>query len=258
MFMPEIKTIVMKFGGTSVAEEAARKRMVKHIIREVNDGYKVLVVVSAMGRLGAAYSTDTLAQLVSKKVTPRESDRLLSCGEVISSIITSDTLRGQGVKVDSLAPHELGIITDDTFCDAHILIVDTQDLLKKFQKFDVLIAPGFIGINEEGYITTLGRGGSDTTAIALGASIGSEFIDIYSDVIGVMTKDPKIDPDAQLIKELTYDELIEIANSGAKVIHLKAIKLAKDYEVNMRFRSTFEDFVGTVVKKNVTKETDHE
>ena len=238
----------MKFGGTSVADEAARTLMVGHIIREVENGFKVLVVVSAMGRLGAAYATDTLGSLVSKKISPRESDRLLSCGEVISSIVASDFARTHGLSVTSLAPVEVGIITDANHTDAHILIVDTQDLLDKFEVYDVLIAPGFIGISEDGSITTLGRGGSDTSAIALGASLGAEFVDIYSDVIGIMSEDPKTNPDAVLIPEMTYNELIKLAEAGAKVIHLKAIKLAKDCEVRMRFRSTFEDFVGTVVK----------
>ena len=247
--MSQIKTIVMKFGGTSVADESARKLMVGHIIREVEAGFKALVVVSAMGRLGSAYATDTLSALVSNKISPRESDRLLSCGEVISSIVTSDLVRAHGLSVTSLAPVELGILTDTNHTDAHILIVDTRDLLDKFAIHDVLIAPGFIAVSEEGFITTLGRGGSDTSAIALGASMGAEFVDIYSDVIGVMTEDPKLNPDAQLITEMSYDELIELAEAGAKVIHLKAIKLAKDCEVSLRFRSTFEDFVGTVVKK---------
>ena len=246
--MSRIKTIVMKFGGTSVADETSRALMVGHITREVEDGFKVLVVVSAMGRLGSAYATDTLGTLVSKKISPRESDLLLSCGEVISSIVASDFARSYGLNVTSLAPVEVGIITDTNHTDAHILIVDTQDLLDKFEVYDVLIAPGFIGISEDGFITTLGRGGSDTSAIALGASLCAEFVDIYSDVIGIFTEDPKTDPDAALIPEMTYDELIELAEAGAKVIHLKAIKLAKDCEVSMRFRSTFEDFVGTVVK----------
>jgi len=246
--MSQIKTIVMKFGGTSVADEVARTLMVGHIIREVEEGFKVLVVVSAMGRLGAAYATDTLGALVSKKISPRESDQLLSCGEVISSIVASDFARTHGLSVTSLAPVEVGIITDTNYTDAHILIVDTQELLDKFKNYDVLIAPGFIGVSEDGFITTLGRGGSDTSAIALGVSLGAEFVDIYSDVAGVMTADPKTNPDAVLIPEITYDELIALAEAGAKVIHLKAIKLARDCEVRMRFRSTFEDTVGTVVK----------
>lgn len=243
-----MKFIVMKFGGTSVRDDQARTLMLEHIIREVEDGFKVLVVVSAMGRLGSAYATDSLGALVSKRISPRESDRLLSCGEVISSIVTSDLARSKGLNVTSLAPVEIGIVTDTLHTDANILLVDTLDLVEKFDEYDVLVAPGFIGVSEEGFITTLGRGGSDTSAIALGASLDASFVDIYSDVMGVMTADPKIDPDAKLIPEITYDELIEIAEAGAKVIHLKAIKLAKDCEVNLRFRSTFEDFVGTIVK----------
>ena len=148
----------------------------------------------------------------------------------------------------SLAPVEIGIVTDTSHTDANILLVDTLDLIEKFGEYDVLVAPGFIGVSEAGFITTLGRGGSDTSAIALGASLDANFVDIYSDVMGVMTDDPKVNIDAKLIPEMTYDELIEIAESGAKVIHLKAIKLAKDCEVNLRFRSTFEDFIGTVVR----------
>jgi len=246
--MKEMKMIVMKFGGTSVGDEQARTLMLEHIIREVEAGFKVLVVVSAMGRLGSAYATDSLGALVSEGISPRESDRLLSCGEVISSIVASDLVRSKGLNVTSLAPVEIGIVTDTSHCDANILLVDTLDVALKFDNYDVLIAPGFIGVSEEGFITTLGRGGSDTSAIALGASLDADFVDIYSDVRGVMTADPKLDPDALLIPEMTYDELIEMAEGGAKVIHLKAIKLAKDCEVNLRFRSTFEDFVGTVVR----------
>jgi len=243
-----MKIIVMKFGGTSVGDDQARGLMLEHIIREVESGFKVLVVVSAMGRLGSAYATDSLGALVSENISARESDRLLSCGEVISSIVTSDLARSKGLNVMSLAPVEIGIVTDTLHTDANILLVDTLDLVEKFDEYDVLVAPGFIGVSEEGFITTLGRGGSDTSAIALGASLDADFVDIYSDVIGVMTADPKIDSSARLIPEMTYDELIKIAESGAKVIHLKAIRLAKDCEVNLRFRSTFENFVGTVVK----------
>lgn len=245
--MKEMKIIVMKFGGTSVGDALGRTLMLEHIIREVEDGFKVLVVVSAMGRLGSNYATDTLGALVSEKISPRESDRLLSCGEVISSIVTSDLARSKGLNVTSLAPVEIGIVTDALHTDANILLVDTFDLVQKFDKYDVLVAPGFIGVSEEGFITTLGRGGSDTSAIALGASLDARFVDIYSDVIGVMTADPKVDPNAKLIPEISYDELIKIAEGGARVIHLKAIKLAKECEVNLRLRSTFEDFIGTVV-----------
>ena len=248
--MSNIKTIVMKFGGTSVATESARELMMKHIAREVADGFKVLVVVSAMGRLGAPYATDSLKSLVSTKISPQEADRLLSCGEIISSIVISNLASQSGLVATSLAPGELGITTDDNYQDAGIMIVDTGEILVKFTEYDVLVGPGFIGVSEDGFITTLGRGGSDTSAIALGASLGAEFVDIYSDVAGVMTADPKTNTTANLISEMSYDDLVDLAEAGAKIIHLKAIKLARDCEVNMRFRSTFEDFVGTTITKN--------
>lgn len=248
--MNNLKTVVMKFGGTSVASVAARELMMGHIVREVADGYKVLVVVSAMGRLGSPYATDSLGKLVTEKITDQESDRLLSCGEIISSIVVSNLARQNDLRATSLAPGELGIMTDNNYRDAGILVVETSEILSRFNDYDVLVAPGFIGISEDGNVTTLGRGGSDTSAIALGASLGADFIDIYSDVIGVMTADPKANPDATLISEMTHDELVEMAENGAKIIHLKAIKLARDCEVNLRFRSTFEDFVGTVVKRS--------
>lgn len=247
--MNNIKTIVMKFGGTSVASVAARELMMRHIVREVTDGYKVLVVVSAIGRLGSPYATDSLGKLVTEKITDQESDRLLSCGEIISSIVVSNLARQNDLRATSLAPGELGITTDNNYRDAGIVIVEIGEILKRFNEYDVLVAPGFIGISEDGNITTLGRGGSDTSAIALGASLGADFIDIYSDVVGIMTADPKVDPDATLISTMTYDELVEMAENGAKIIHLKAIKIARDCEVNVRFRSTFEDFVGTVISK---------
>jgi len=237
----------MKFGGTSVANEVGRMAMIRHVVREVEAGFKVVVVVSAMGRLGSPYATDTLSSLVSTSILPKESDRLLSCGEVISSIVTSDLARRKGLNVTSLAPIEIGIVTDGNYTDANILRMETAHLVEKFKTYDVLVAPGFMGVSREGFITTLGRGGSDTSAVALGASLNALYVDVYSDVPGVMTADPKMDPDAALIPEMSYDALIEIAEAGARVIHLKAVKLAKAHQVNLRLRSTFEEEVGTTV-----------
>ena len=244
----------MKFGGTSVKDAESREHMLRHVMREAKAGYKVLVVVSAMGRLGAPYATDTLKNLVSNRITKQESDRLLTCGEVISSVVVSDMMIGSGLHARSLAPIELGITTDGDYSDAYILGVNPDVILEKFNDYDVLIAPGFVGVSEVGYITTLGRGGSDTTAIALGAAVDAEVIDIYSDVPGVMTNDPKKDPDATLIKEICYDKLIKMSEEGAKVIHLKAIRMAKENQVNLRFRSTFADEIGTCVRQTSNQE----
>lgn len=239
--------VVMKFGGTSVRDQSTRYHVFKHIRREVSSGSKILVVVSAMGRMNDPYATDTLKNLVEYHTSKEETDRLLACGEIISSIIMSDLLQRHGLNTVSLAPQQLGIKTDDNYNNANITGVDVSHILELFKKYDVLIAPGFVGITEEGTIATLGRGGSDTSAIALGSALNAVYVDIYSDVEGVMTADPKLVKDARLLKKISYDNLINLAARGAKVIHLKAIELAKQNRVNLRLRSTLTDHIGTYV-----------
>lgn len=245
--------VVLKFGGTSVRDEGLRYHVLKHIRREVNAGYKVLVVVSAMGRLGDPYSTDTLKSLIDNHSSKREYDRLLSCGEIISSIVMSDFIQRNGLNATSISPQEVGIQTDDNYQNANILKVETDMILERFKEFDVLIAPGFVGMGTDGSLTTLGRGGSDTSAIALGGALDAVFVDIYSDVEGVMTADPKLVKDAKLLKKISYDNLICMAARGAKVIHLKAIELAEKHHVNLRLRATTKDHIGTYVAEEATE-----
>lgn len=239
--------VVMKFGGTSVRDQSTRYHVFKHIRREVSAGYKVLVVVSAMGRASEPYATDTLKGLIEYHTSKKEADRLLSCGEIISSIVMSDLLQRYGLKTISLAPQELGIKTDYNYNNANIVEVDVNLILSAFEEYDVLVAPGFVGLAEDGSLTTLGRGGSDTSAIALGGALHATYVDIYSDVEGVMTADPKLVKDARLLKKISYDNLINLAARGAKVIHLKAIELAKQNRINLRLRSTLTDHIGTYV-----------
>ena len=239
--------VVMKFGGTSVRDQNTRYHVFKHIRREVSAGYKVLVVVSAMGRAGEPYATDTLKELVEYHTSKKETDRLLVCGEIISSIVMSDLLQRYGMNAVSLAPQQLGIETDSNYNNANILKVDPSIILNLFEEHDVLVAPGFVGVAEDGSVTTLGRGGSDTSAIALGGAVNAAFVDIYSDVEGVMTADPKLVKDARLLKKISYDNLINLAARGAKVIHLKAIELAKQNRINLRLRSTMVEHIGTYV-----------
>ncbi len=237
----------MKFGGTSVRDQATRFQAFKHIRREVNTGHKVVVVVSAMGRSGEPYATDTLKELVTYHVSKRENDRLLSCGEIISSVVMSDFLQQQGLKVTSLSPDEVGIKTDNNYSNANILTVETSKIIALFNEYDVLVAPGFLGTTLEGNITTLGRGGSDTSAVALGGALKASYVDIYSDVEGVMTADPKLVKNARVLEKISYDNLITLAARGAKVIHLKAVEMAKKNHVNLRLRSTTADHIGTYV-----------
>ena len=239
--------VVMKFGGTSVRDQATRFQAFKHIRREVSAGYKVVVVVSAMGRSGEPYATDTLKELVTYHVSKRENDRLLSCGEIISSIVMSDFLQQQGLNVTSLAPDEVGIKTDNNYSNANIITIETSKIVSLFNEYDVLVAPGFLGTTLEGHITTLGRGGSDTSAVALGGALKANYVDIYSDVEGVMTADPKLVKNARVLEKISYDNLIALAARGAKVIHLKAVELAKKNHVNLRLRSTTADHIGTYV-----------
>ena len=242
-----MEIVVMKFGGTSVRDESTRIHVFKHVRREVAAGYKVLVVVSAMGRAGEPYATDTLKSLIEYHSSKKEMDRLLACGEIISSIVMSDLIQSNGLKSTSVSPQELGIKTDGNFNNANIQEVIPDTLLTLFEEYDVLVAPGFIGVAPDGNIATLGRGGSDTSAIALGSALDAVFVDIYSDVEGVMTADPKLVKEARLLKKISYDNLISLAARGAKVIHLKAIDLAKQKKVNLRLRGTLAEHIGTYV-----------
>lgn len=239
--------VVLKFGGTSVCDEKTRYEAFKHIRREVNAGYRVVVVVSAMGRVGAPYATDTLKSLVAYHLSKKESDRFISCGEVISSIVMSDFLQQEGLKACALAPNEVGIKTDRNFSNANIEKVETDYLLSQLKEYQVVVVPGFVGTTSENEITTLGRGGSDTSAVALGAALHAVYVDIYSDVEGVMTADPKLVKNARVLEKISYDNLIALAARGAKVIHLKAVELAKQNHVKLRLRSTTADHIGTYV-----------
>ncbi len=248
-----MEIVVMKFGGTSVCDETRRYAAFKHVHREVAAGYKVVVVVSAMGRLGESYATDTLKGLVSYHVSKQESDRLLACGEIISSIVMSDFLQQQGIKAIALSPHDIGIKTDDTYSNAEVTGVDVTCMKEYLQTYDVIIAPGFMGTTQTHNIATLGRGGSDTSAVVLGAALHAVYVDIYSDVEGVMTADPKLVKNARVLEKISYDNLIALAARGAKVIHLKAIEYAKVNHVNLRLRQTTKENIGTyVVNQNVS------
>ena len=200
--------IVQKFGGTSVADPQKIHNVARAALREQQNGNQVVVVVSAMGRSGEPYATDTLKELVTYHVSKRENDRLLSCGEIISSIVMSDFLQQQGLNVTSLAPDEVGIKTDNNYSNANIITIETSKIVSLFNEYDVLVAPGFLGTTLEGHITTLGRGGSDTSAVALGGALKASYVDIYSDVEGVMTADPKLVKNARVLEKISYDNLI--------------------------------------------------
>ncbi|MFC7320498.1 aspartate kinase [Halobacillus campisalis] len=245
-----MKILVQKFGGTSVRDHDGRSRAITHIKSAINDGYKVVVTVSAMGRKGDPYATDTLLGLVehpSSKITSREQDMLMSCGETISSVVFAHELLDSGIRAASLSGAAAGFLTNDDFTRAKILRMDTSRLLSELEQNDVVVVAGFQGKTEGGDVTTIGRGGSDTSAAALGAALKADYIDIFTDVDGIMTADPRIVESARALHAVTYNEICNLAYQGAKVIHPRAVEIAMHAKVPMRVRSTYSDLPGTLV-----------
>lgn len=245
-----MKMIVQKFGGTSVRDENGRQNAKRHIEAALRDGYKVVVVVSAMGRIGDPYATDTLLSLIGgskSKVSKREYDLLLSCGEMISSVVFTNMLLENGINAVSLTGAQAGFVTNNEHTNAKILEMKCDRLLREFEDADVVVVAGFQGAAKNGDITTIGRGGSDTSAAALGAAINADVIDIFTDVEGIMTADPRIANNARPLSVVTYTEVCNMAYQGAKVIHPRAVEIAMQAKVPIRIRSTYSDNTGTLV-----------
>ncbi|MDV2685483.1 aspartate kinase [Alkalihalophilus lindianensis] len=243
-----MKIIVQKFGGTSVRDEEVRKKAAQHVLKSVQDGYKVIVVVSAMGRSGEPYATDTLLQLVDHNhISKREQDLLVSCGEIISSVVFTELLNELGASAQALTGGQAGFRTNDDFTSAKILEMRSDHLKKLLEQQDILVVAGFQGQSKTGEMTTLGRGGSDTSATALGAAVGAEWVDIFTDVEGVMTADPRIVSDARALDTMTYNEICNMAYQGAKVIHPRAVEIAMQAKIPIHIRSTHSTSRGTLV-----------
>lgn len=245
--------IVQKFGGSSVAD--AQK--VENVARRVTDTYKegnsVVVVVSAQGD-----TTDDFlvkADEINTNPSKREMDVLLSAGEQISMSLLAMAIQKLGYPVISLTGWQAGIKTTSNYSDARIRTIDTERLERELDMKRIVIVAGFQGINKYDDITTLGRGGSDTTAVALAAALHADKCEIYTDVDGVYTADPRIVPDAQKLEDVSYDEMLELASLGANVLHNRSVELALKYNVKLEVKSSFERIDGTVVKevKNVEK-----
>lgn len=248
-----MKTIIQKFGGTSVKTTETRLQAVRHVQKAVNDGYKVVVVVSAMGRSGDPYATDTLLSLVNKAhITKREQDLLVSCGETISAVVFSELLNSHGVQAQAMSGARAGFRTNEEFQNAKIKEMKCDHLIKTLESVDVVVVTGFQGQSQSGDITTLGRGGSDTSATALGAAIHAEWVDIFTDVEGVMTADPRIVHDARALQTMSYNEICNMAYQGAKVIHPRAVEIAMQAKIPLRIRSTYSDSEGTLVTSGLS------
>lgn len=224
-----MRILVQKFGGTSVANPERRTQAAAKVAEAVGKGYSPVVVVSAIGRAGDPYATDTFLKMVSSiysEVPKRELDLLMSCGEIISGAVMVSTLQSLGLEAVLLTGGQAGIITNNCFGDARIIRIEQEKILKHMEEGKVVVVTGFQGITEDGQITTLGRGGSDTTAAAIGVALNAEAIDIYTDVEGIMTADPRIVEDAKILDVVTYNEISHLAHQGAKVIHPRAVEIA--------------------------------
>ncbi|EAC8462081.1 aspartate kinase [Listeria monocytogenes] len=245
-----MKIIVQKFGGTSVQNEKSRLMAFNHIKQVLNEGYKVVVVVSAIGRYGDPYATDTLLELIgakNTKLTAREQDTLLSVGETISASVFTNMLKEADIKAEAFSGGQAGIFTSNDHLNAKITEVDTTRLKNALAELDVAVVAGFQGITANGDITTLGRGGSDTSAAALGVSLQADYIDIFTDVDGMMTADPRIVEHARSLPRVSYNEVSNMAYQGAKVIHPRAVEIAMTAKIPMRIRSTYLESSGTLV-----------
>jgi aspartate kinase len=240
--------IVQKFGGTSVASEDARACVRARIRARVHEGADVIVVVSAMGRTGDPYATDTLLGLLGDgDPDRREADLLSSCGEVIAAVVLAHELRGDGVAAYAMTGRDAGVHTDSEYGDAAVLSVDPAALLAAIARGLVPVVAGFQGVSPQGETTTLGRGGSDTTACAIGASLHADVVEIHTDVDGVMSADPRACDGVRLLDSLQYEELFQMARAGARVMHAPAAEIAMGAGVPVRVLNTKGHASGTLV-----------
>lgn len=238
-------TIVMKFGGTSVADAEKIRRAAGRIVARRDEGYQVVAVLSARGK-----ETDRLieaAREVSENPDPREMDMLLSTGERVSCALAAMAINDLGHRAISLTGSQAGIVTDTSHTKARILDVRADRISEALQEDNIVLVAGFQGVSTDRDVTTLGRGGSDTTAVALAAALGAPECEIYTDVPGVFTADPRIVPDARKLAVVSSEEMLEMSASGAGVLQLRSVEYARNHGVRIHCRSSFEDGPGTVV-----------
>lgn len=245
-----MRTIIQKFGGTSVNTPELRLDIAARVHEALAAGLSSVVVVSAMGRAGDSYATDTLISLGRRHYPDlplRELDLLMSCGELISSVLVAGALRSQGIDALAMSGAQAGILTDDRYSGAEIVSIQPDHLVRCLEQGKVVVVAGFQGITQIGDTTTLGRGGSDITAAALGAALGAEVIEIYTDVDGVKTADPRIVPEARTIDVVGHFEVCQMASEGAKVVHPRAVEIAMRNNVPLRVKSTHGGGPGTLI-----------
>jgi aspartate kinase len=245
-----MRIVVQKYGGALLATPEGRLQAAEQIAASRRAGHAVVTVASAIGREGDPYATDTLVGLIKDigtDIDPRTLDLLLSTGEVIST--AAHTLSRAGCPAIALTGAQAGIVTTDEFSDARILRITPGPTLRRLERNEVVVIAGFQGVTEDGEITTLGRGGSDTTAVAMGAALPADLVEIYKDVEGIMTADPKIVPQARAIRSITYDEVSQMAALGARVLHPRAADIGREHSVRLVIRRMGHLDGGTTIVK---------
>lgn len=245
--------VVLKFGGTSVGDVAKIKATAEQVIREKEQGNQVVVIVSAMGK-----STDELVALataINPQASTREMDMLLTTGEQVTISLLTMALQAAGQKAVSYTGWQAGIITEAIHSNARIQTIETAKIEAALADDQIVIVAGFQGMSESGEITTLGRGGSDTTAVALAASLGAAKCSICTDVVGVFTSDPRYIKGAHKLSEIDYNEMLELANLGAGVLHPRAVEYAKNYQIPLEVRGAHVPETGTIIKEGTLLET---
>jgi len=247
---PVDSVIVMKFGGTSVRSEESRAHAIKHIRGHAESGKKLVVIVSAMGRKGEPYATDTLIALLKdlgEPVNPAELDAVMSIGETLSSAFFSHLLSQNGLPAESFTGRQSGILTDDNPGNAEILEIDPARILKALNHGKIAVVAGFQGATAIGDVRTLGRGGSDTSAVALGAALNADRVEIYSDVDGIANCDPRKISTASFINSISAAQILSMANEGSSVLHPRAVKASLKTKTPIVARNTFSTAAGTTI-----------
>jgi len=237
--------IVQKYGGTSVGSVERIRRVAEKVARTRAEGHDVVVVVSAMS--GETNRLIQLAREISEHPNPRELDVLLSTGEQVTIALLAMALQAQGQPARSFTGAQVRILTDDAHTKARIQDIDDERIRAALAAGEVVVVAGFQGVDPDGNITTLGRGGSDTTAVALAAALKADECQIYTDVDGVYTTDPRVEPKARRLDVITYEEMLEMASLGAKVLQIRSVEFASKYEVPLRVLSSFQDGPGTLI-----------
>ena len=248
--------IVMKFGGTSLRDEDCRTHVLNHIKRYHESGGRIVVVVSAMGRKGEPYATDTLVALlrdVGHNINPRELDLVMSVGETLSSAYCSHLLSHNGMPAESFNGRQSGILTDDNAGNAEILEIDPSRIVEALDNGFIAVVAGFQGVNDKGDIRTLGRGGSDTSAVALASALGAEKVEIFSDVDGIANCDPRQVEGSSYLESISVNQMLAMADEGSRVIHPRAIKASLKTKTPIIAKNNFNDNEGTLIHHDDSK-----